>query len=315
MPPGCSECGSVQALREEVASPRGRTIAQRVRTGVRRWRTKIRGNIEHNRLPLPHRPAFARDKRTTGLEASSIIHNVEAGTPEQAAISAIFSGVRENPLLQIQVSSHVTKRANPSPGKSWSILAAALLWLTIGSAVHSQPAPSSSSAPTSSSPTPTGEWLVADRVARIKIVDCGGRLWGVVAWEARPGGTDQRNPDPQLRSRPTLGMPILLDMTPTKPNRWEGQVYNSQNGKTYSASISLSDPNTLRIQGCVFGFLCGGENWTRVEASDTVGRAPAQTPTRPAPGRKTATPQPSASDDVCSRVLGAAGLSHERGLK
>jgi hypothetical protein len=111
-------------------------------------------------------------------------------------------------------------------------------------------------------------------------------------------------------------MPILLDMTLSKPNKWEGQVYNSQNGKTYSANISLSDPNTLRIQGCVFGFLCGGENWTRVDTSDTVGRAPAQTPSKPAPGgRKTATPQPSSADDVCSRVLGAAGLSHERGLK
>jgi hypothetical protein len=111
-------------------------------------------------------------------------------------------------------------------------------------------------------------------------------------------------------------MPILLDMAPTQPNKWEGKVYNSQNGKTYSANISLSDPNTLRIQGCVFGFLCGGENWTRFETNDTVGRAPAQTQSKPAPGgRKTATPQASPADDVCSRVLGAARLPHERGLK
>ena len=201
----------------------------------------------------------------------------------------------------------MTYRANPSTRNSLPTLAAALLWLTIGGAAYSQTA-------TQSSPTPTGEWLVNDRVARIKIVDCSGRLWGVVAWEARPGGTDHRNPDPQLRSRPTLGMPILLDMTPAKPNRWEGQVYNSQNGKTYSASITLSDANTLRIQGCVFGFLCGGENWTRYETSDTVGRAPAQTQSKPAPGRKTTT-QTSPADDVCSRVVGAAGLPHERGLK
>jgi uncharacterized protein (DUF2147 family) len=209
----------------------------------------------------------------------------------------------------MQVSSPVTNRANPRTGKSSAIFAATLLWLTVGGAAYAQTA-----AP--SPPTPTGEWLVNDRVARIKIVDCSGHLWGVVAWEARSGGTDIRNPDPQLRSRPTLGMPILLNMTPTKPNRWEGQVYNSQNGKTYSASITLSDANTLRIQGCVFGFLCGGENWTRFETSDTVGRAPAQTQSKPAPGgRKTATPQTSPGDDVCSRVLGAAGLPHERGLK
>jgi len=138
----------------------------------------------------------------------------------------------------------------------------------------------------------------------------------VVSWEMRPGGTDKNNPDPKLRNRPTLGMPILMDMAPTNPNKWEGNVYNSENGKIYSASITLSDPNTVRIQGCVLGFLCGGESWTRVETSDTVGRAPAQTPSKPAPGgRKTATPQPSPADNVCSRVVGAAGLPHERGLK
>ena len=203
----------------------------------------------------------------------------------------------------------MTNRANPATGKSWPILAATLFWLSIGSAAHSQPA-------TPPTPAPTGEWLVANRAAKINIVDCGGRLWGVVSWELRPGGTDKNNPDPKLRNRPTLGMPILIDMAPTKPNKWEGNVYNSENGKIYSASITLSDPNTLRIQGCVLGFLCGGESWTRVETSDTVGRAPAQTPSKPAPGgRKTATPQPSPADNVCSRVVGAAGLPHERGLK
>ena len=253
----------------------------------------------------PHSPAFARDDKTTGLALE--FHYPQSwhrktGTTDDFSY---FSDVQKTPTWQNQVSSHVTNRANPPTRKSSLIVAAALLWLTVGSAAHAQTA-----AP--SSPAPTGEWLVNDRVARIKIVDCGGHLWGVVAWEARPGGTDVRNPDPQLRSRPTLGMPILLDMKPTNQNKWEGQVYNSQNGKTYSANIALSDPNTLRIQGCVFGFLCGGENWTRFEASDTVGRAPAQTPSKPAPGRKTATPP---ADDVCSRVVGAAGLSHERGLK
>jgi uncharacterized protein (DUF2147 family) len=183
-----------------------------------------------------------------------------------------------------------------------------LLWLAAANSAFSQPAGTGQ-------PDPTGEWLVAQRVAQIKIVDCGGRLWGVVSWEARPGGTDTKNPDPKLRSRPTLGMPVLLDMASTKPNKWEGNIYNSQNGQTYSASISLSDPNTLRVQGCVFGFLCGGESWTRAETHDTVGRAPAQAPSKSSPGgRKSATPQPPAND-VCSRVLGAAGLSHERGLK
>ena len=136
------------------------------------------------------------------------------------------------------------------------------VWLIANSAALAQPIGAST-------PDPTGEWLVAKQYARIKIADCDGQLWGVVAWEAQPGGVDSKNPDPNLRSRPTLGMPILLGMTPSKkPNQWDGQIYNSEDGHTYSASISLLDPNTLRVQGCFLGFLCGGENWTRVEPQD-----------------------------------------------
>ena len=164
-------------------------------------------------------------------------------------------------------------------------------------------------------PDPSGEWLVAKQVARIKIADCDGQMWGVVSWETQPG-IDNKNPDPNLRSRPTLGMPILLGMTPSKTNKWEGQIYNSEDGHTYSASITLLDPSTLRVQGCFLGFLCGGENWTRVEQQDppttaTTPRAPNKQPAT----RKTTGSKVEPADDVCSRALGSAGLSHERGLK
>ena len=111
---------------------------------------------------------------------------------------------------------------------------------------------------------PTGEWMVKEKIATIKIEDCGGKLWGVVSWEKQPGGRDVNNPDRAKRSRPTLGMPILLAMTKAGANNWEGQVYNSKDGKTYDAKISLSGPNSLKIEGCVLGFLCAGETWTRV---------------------------------------------------
>ena len=117
-------------------------------------------------------------------------------------------------------------------------------------------------------PDPTGEWLVAKKVARIRIVDCDNRVWGIVSWEARPG-IDQKNPDKRLSTRPTLGMPILLGMTASKPNKWEGEIYNSEDGRKYDASISLLDPDALKVQGCVLGFLCGGENWTRVGPPDS----------------------------------------------
>jgi uncharacterized protein (DUF2147 family) len=116
---------------------------------------------------------------------------------------------------------------------------------------------------TASAAGPTGEWLVAERTARINIADCGGALWGVVSWEADPGGVDDKNPDTAKRGRPTLGMPILLGMKERGANQWAGQIYNSDNGKTYSGGLTLINPDLLRVRGCIFLILCGGENWTR----------------------------------------------------
>jgi uncharacterized protein (DUF2147 family) len=112
---------------------------------------------------------------------------------------------------------------------------------------------------------PTGDWKVADGVANIRVAECNGNMWGAVAWEKVPGGHDKNNPDASKQNRPTLGMPILLDMK-KKPSvdEWEGQVYNAKDGQTYSSTIKPVDSDHLEIQGCVLGFLCGGETWTRV---------------------------------------------------
>jgi len=112
---------------------------------------------------------------------------------------------------------------------------------------------------------PTGDWRVADGVAHIRVAECSGNMWGVVAWEQEPGGVDEHNPDVSKRSRPTLGMPILINMKKKAgADQWEGEVYNAKDGKTYSSTIKPIGSDKLEIQGCVLGFLCGGETWTRV---------------------------------------------------
>ncbi|MBV8791374.1 MAG: DUF2147 domain-containing protein [Pseudolabrys sp.] len=156
--------------------------------------------------------------------------------------------------------------------------------------------------------TPAGDWLVAKKYARIRVADCGGQLWGVVVWETQPG-IDNKNPDPKLRGRPTLGMPILLSMAPSQSNQWSGQIYNSQDGNTYSANISLLNPNTLKVQGCFLGFLCGGENWTRIlPNSPEDQRMQVAAPTRNSRATNGSAPTP--SGDVCLDLFGATRLPH-----
>jgi uncharacterized protein (DUF2147 family) len=141
---------------------------------------------------------------------------------------------------------------------------------------------------------PVGEWRVADGSAHIRLVDCSGVLWGVVSWEETPG-RDVHNPDPALRDRPTLGLPVLLHMTPgKKPGRWQGHVYNADNGRTYTAAIEMRSPDTLHVQGCTLRIICGGEDWTRLPGeADTVGADTASSPaTLPAAA-------------ICARVVAA----------
>lgn len=112
---------------------------------------------------------------------------------------------------------------------------------------------------------PTGDWRVADGVANIRVAQCNGSMWGAVAWEKKPGGRDENNPDVSKKNRPTLGMVTLIDMKKKSgADQWEGQVYNAQDGQIYSATITPTGPDQLEIKGCVMGFLCGGETWTRV---------------------------------------------------
>jgi len=117
---------------------------------------------------------------------------------------------------------------------------------------------------------PSGEWLVEGGEARIRIAICGSSLWGVIGWEKSPG-TDSQNPDPAKRSRPTLGMPILINMKPAGADKWAGQIYNAKNGKMYQASVSLESDKALKVRGCVLGGLfCGGETWSRAAAASAA---------------------------------------------
>jgi len=138
----------------------------------------------------------------------------------------------------------------------------------------------------------TGDWFVENKGAVIRVGPCGGAMCGHIAWTKGPPGTDKNNPDPAKRSRPIIGLPIILNMKPTagRANRWEGEIYNAEEGKIYSGSITLVSENTLRIEGCVLGILCGGQNWARAKCDE---------PPAPPPGRP-ATPAPLSS----CRVVG-----------
>ena len=54
-------------------------------------------------------------------------------------------------------------------------------------------------------------------------------------------------------------------MQPAGANKWSEQVYNAEDGKTYSGNITELGPTTIRLEGCALGgLICKGQTWTRV---------------------------------------------------
>jgi uncharacterized protein (DUF2147 family) len=127
------------------------------------------------------------------------------------------------------------------------------------------------SAPVKSA-SPEGLWLVEDQTGRVRIEKCGDEMWGFIAWQKAPMN-DTNNPNPAMRNRPLTGSPVLIGMRPAGGDRWEGNIYNPRDGKTYTSKMAMLPSGQLEIKGCVMGFLCGGENWTRL-MQEPPGTAP-----------------------------------------
>src|SRR5262249_26165427 len=92
-----------------------------------------------------------------------------------------------------------------------------------------------------------GPWLTGDREGKVRIVNCGGALCGNLVWLKQPNDpatgrpkTDKHNADASKQGRPLLGVPVVLAMKPSGPGQWSGEVYNAEDGKTYSGSFTLT---------------------------------------------------------------------------
>ena len=160
-----------------------------------------------------------------------------------------------------------------------------------------------------------GDWLVKEGYGHVRIDNCGGKMWGIVSWEKTPG-FDNENQDPAKKGRPLLGTPVLFAMAPARePGKWTGEVYNSQNGKMYQATISLANENTLDLEGCLVWPLCQTQQWARVTTPPA--NATPLPPLKSAPASQTKGPPPAkgaakgaqqpAVSDTCQRVAAELG--------
>lgn len=112
-----------------------------------------------------------------------------------------------------------------------------------------------------------GRWYTKGERAIVTIERCGKSVCGRISKfieQPRDGvTTDINNPDPALRNRKLLGLPILSGFV-ADGNQWRGKVYDPEGGKTYRSVVQPVGANRLKVEGCVL-FFCRGETWTRAD--------------------------------------------------
>ena len=122
---------------------------------------------------------------------------------------------------------------------------------------------------------PTGYWRKAEqgeRPGKMQVYRCGAGkryLCAKIVWLQSPldrNGRplrDVRNENPSLRGRQIMGLPIVSGMAPVGANRWKGNIYNPEDGNTYSATLTLVSSNKINLKGCKAWILCGERTWLR----------------------------------------------------
>jgi uncharacterized protein (DUF2147 family) len=119
-----------------------------------------------------------------------------------------------------------------------------------------------------------GRWLSSKKKNQVQIYKHGDKYYGKLVWMMEPNDPvtrkpkmDSENPDDKLRTRPLMNMVLLKELTYKGNNVWsDGEIYNPEDGKTYSCEITLKDPNSIDLRGYVMGinFLGRTRTWTRV---------------------------------------------------
>lgn len=111
-----------------------------------------------------------------------------------------------------------------------------------------------------------GVWEHPDNGSHIQVAKCGGGLCATIVKVRDPSRTDVNNPDPNKRKRPVKGITIMSGAKKTGDKTWSGNLYNTQDGQTYSGTLTVVDKTHLKLQGCVLGgLICQGPTWTRIK--------------------------------------------------
>jgi uncharacterized protein (DUF2147 family) len=110
-----------------------------------------------------------------------------------------------------------------------------------------------------------GLWLNPENQSNVEFYKCGEGLCAKIVKVADGQTVDDKNPDPAKRSRPIVGLVIMDGAKKSGASKWAGTLYNRENGKSYSGTVTVKTKDALELSGCVAAVLCRGVTFTRLK--------------------------------------------------
>ena len=98
---------------------------------------------------------------------------------------------------------------------------------------------------------PFGEWRRPSTGTQVSFYSCSGKLCAKIV-----GVKDQSR-------KSEIGTVIMKGAIKSGDNQWKGDLFDTDNGKTYAGVVTLEGPQALNLKGCV-AFICQGETWIKV---------------------------------------------------
>jgi len=115
-----------------------------------------------------------------------------------------------------------------------------------------------------------GKWMTEKKEAVVQIFKTNDHKYaGKIIWLEKPleNGKpvlDKKNPNPELRSRPIMGLVFIAGFEFQNEEWINGILYDAQTGNTYKAKMTLKDKNTLDLRGYIGSPMFGRTTtWTR----------------------------------------------------
>jgi uncharacterized protein (DUF2147 family) len=106
-----------------------------------------------------------------------------------------------------------------------------------------------------------GTWRNMRNTMHIQMYHCGPSICGKVVWASNEAVADAQRGG----SGNPIGTQVFRDFQKDARGNWRGRVFVPDLNKTFSGTMVIVDPNTLKGSGCLIGqFLCKAKVLVRI---------------------------------------------------